>query len=231
MTATKESSTPPRHSFSLIPGEKLLGVYTAMVKCREIAKDASARAGRSRTNAFAGVEAAAVAATIHLQSGDCVAHPEWPEGMVHTINPAVSIAPDASLSLRWANTHKNSGKVMVLFSKTNRSASHSFRKRLDAAVSKRLPCLFVSLVSFEKDEIRTHEPETRTKLNTPSVPVIAVDGHDAVAVYRVATEAIAHARKGHGPTWIQCLIPGSGDPIGNMENYLIRKGLLPGLLL
>jgi len=45
-----------------------------------------------------------------------------------------------------------------------------------------------------------------------------------VAVYRVSTEAIAHARKGNGPTLIECILDGS-DPILKMEEYLKRKSL------
>jgi pyruvate dehydrogenase E1 component alpha subunit len=54
-----------------------------------------------------------------------------------------------------------------------------------------------------------------------------VDGNDVVAVYRVATESIAHARKGNGPTLIECMIERSKahDPIRKMERYLKRKGL------
>jgi hypothetical protein len=55
-----------------------------------------------------------------------------------------------------------------------------------------------------------------------------VDGNDVVAVYRVASEAIAHARNGHGPTVIDCRLSGPGDPIENMLRYLIGKGLDPG---
>ena len=57
-----------------------------------------------------------------------------------------------------------------------------------------------------------------------------------VAVYRVATEAIAQARKGNGATLIECSFdhrPGHSeigprkaqDPILKMEAYLTRKGL------
>jgi TPP-dependent pyruvate/acetoin dehydrogenase alpha subunit len=52
-----------------------------------------------------------------------------------------------------------------------------------------------------------------------------VDGNDVVAVYRVASEAIAHARKGHGPTLIDCRLSIPADPLQNMRNYLIGKGL------
>jgi TPP-dependent pyruvate/acetoin dehydrogenase alpha subunit len=65
------------------------------------------------------------------------------------------------------------------------------------------------------------------------VPIIPVDGSDVVAVYRVATESIAHARKGNGPTLIDCVayrLEGQRrakreDPLGKMETYLAGKGL------
>jgi pyruvate dehydrogenase E1 component alpha subunit len=59
------------------------------------------------------------------------------------------------------------------------------------------------------------------------IPVIPVDGNDVVAVYRVSTEAITHARKGNGPTLIDCIFEPSEarDPLLQMETYLTRKGL------
>jgi TPP-dependent pyruvate/acetoin dehydrogenase alpha subunit len=80
-----------------------------------------------------------------------------------------------------------------------------------------LPMIFVS-----------HPKPVNTKLQAQAYafPTIAVDGNDVVAVYRVACEAIAHARKGNGPTLIECqTLPSNGDPILNMEQYLRRKGL------
>jgi pyruvate dehydrogenase E1 component alpha subunit len=65
----------------------------------------------------------------------------------------------------------------------------------------------------------------RLKTKAYSFPTIAVDGNDVVAVYRVAHEAIAHARMGDGPSLIECQTDGPGDPILNMEKYLSGKGL------
>jgi hypothetical protein len=55
-----------------------------------------------------------------------------------------------------------------------------------------------------------------------------------VAIYRVAAEALAHARRGNGPTLIECKpwLPADGartrrrtGAVGNMERYLIGKRL------
>ena len=95
-------------------------------------------------------------------------------------------------------------------------------------------------------------PESRTRRGrnegsanhgVPQRPVITVDGSDAVAVYRVASESINRARMGRGPTLIECSAwdtnPGRrrqtgraarlDDPIDAMETYLMGKGLFsPG---
>jgi len=46
-----------------------------------------------------------------------------------------------------------------------------------------------------------------------------------VAVYRVATESITHARMRHSATLIECHLWDGDDPILKMEKYLKRKGL------
>jgi TPP-dependent pyruvate/acetoin dehydrogenase alpha subunit len=68
------------------------------------------------------------------------------------------------------------------------------------------------------------------KRNGYAFPFISVDGNDVAAAYRVASEAVTHARKGNGPTLIDCRLSTPGDPIENMRKYLIGKGLNPGML-
>jgi TPP-dependent pyruvate/acetoin dehydrogenase alpha subunit len=62
------------------------------------------------------------------------------------------------------------------------------------------------------------------------MPTIAVDGRDVIAVYRVIKEAISSARKGHGPTLVDCVnfvTPGTRgkderDPVSSFRGYLKR---------
>ena len=73
----------------------------------------------------------------------------------------------------------------------------------------------------------------RQRAHDYGLPGITVDGEDVVAVYRVVSEAISHARRGNGPTLIECrpwVVAGrkkraAGNAIRNMEEYLSRKGL------
>ena len=60
-------------------------------------------------------------------------------------------------------------------------------------------------------------------------PVITVDAHDVVAVYRVAQESIARVREGGGPALIACMAYSlNGAPVNavaSMERYLTGKKL------
>jgi pyruvate dehydrogenase E1 component alpha subunit len=65
------------------------------------------------------------------------------------------------------------------------------------------------------------------------LPRVVVDGYDAVAVYRVAHEAIDRARRNRGASLIECAsfrVKGQrgrhGDAVVNMERYLRGKGML-----
>ena len=60
-----------------------------------------------------------------------------------------------------------------------------------------------------------------TLAHMPGIPGVVVDGNDVLAVYEAAQEAVARARKGEGPTLIECKTyrwrahterPGAYDP-------------------
>jgi TPP-dependent pyruvate/acetoin dehydrogenase alpha subunit len=54
-------------------------------------------------------------------------------------------------------------------------------------------------------------------------PGIVVDGHDVVAVWRVAQESIHRARNGSGPTLIECRMDSTHEPLAHMEHYLKKR--------
>jgi TPP-dependent pyruvate/acetoin dehydrogenase alpha subunit len=145
---------------------------------------------------------------------------------------------------------KNNSKIAVVFlegeaaAPSSRldlrldSASDSLADALHAAGLHRLPILFVRLSSRPAGagkgkaqkgmDAQAGRDGIARLAEECGIPLIAVDARDAVAVYRVATEAAAHARRGNGATFIECETAGSGeihDPIPKMEAYLTRKGL------
>ncbi len=155
--------------------------------------------------------------------------------------------PDMHAILGAALAHRtsNSGRVSVVIAQ---DAQPLWDDAVHIAAVHILPIIFV------------HQPLRKTAVNetgrrknkrsngklpdAPYLPSITVDKNDVVAIYRVTSEAVARARKGRGPTVIECqpfqLDPhaasvagnngGSGsrsgrDPILCMESYLRGKGL------
>jgi TPP-dependent pyruvate/acetoin dehydrogenase alpha subunit len=150
----------------------------------------------------------------------------------------------AAIGAALASKTRKNGRISVVF--CDKAASELWNEALHIASLHALPMIFVNR------EDRKRSPAARTPLNlktkqpvnpeTPWFPKIVVDSNDVVAVYRVANEAISRARRGRGPTLIECQPfrlkgttrgdgKGSGngrsalDPISNMETYLRRKGL------
>ncbi len=234
MTKNKTELAPADDGLSLISNRKLLTLYAAMVECRRIAAGVRNGRGSKVAGSVLGHEAAAVGAAIDLLAHDTVVAGPWPEAALKAINPFVSVASSASSATRSTLADKDSRRVTLLFSPSKASAQPAWLKALTLAAECNLPILFVSLpfVSLfgPAAAFIQHGAETvPTKRRGYAFPLIRVDGHDVVAVFRVASEAIAHARKGHGPTLIDCRTAGPVDPLENMRKYLCGKGLFPGL--
>ena len=231
MTATMTEFASANEGFSLVSNQKLLSLYAAMLACRRIAENSRGRHaqnGASRSAGFIrGHEAAAVGAAIDLLASDTVAPAVTPDPALQAINPRVALAPSIPVAARSALKARNSTGITLLFSSNRRSSQSSWIKALTLAADHNLAVLFVSLNRTETAAEAAAIESVRTRRNVYAVPSIRVDGNDVVAVYRVASEAIAHARKGHGPTVIDCRLSGPGDPIDNMQRYLIDKGLDP----
>ena len=131
--------------------------------------------------------------------------------------------------LALSNKMQKNESVVVAFVQEGAPSLEESHEPLNFAAKQQLPILFVALNGIG-------DPPT-PKAKAPGVhsdrydfPCIPVDGHDVVAVYRVAFEAMARARQGGGPTLIDCKTgPISRDPLLLMEEYLTRKELFtPG---
>lgn len=103
---------------------------------------------------------------------------------------------------------KKNGQVAVAFFGDGAVNNGAFHEGLNMAGIWKLPVLFVC----ENNEFATEVPFEYASSN-PSVanrgamygmPGVEVDGNDAVEVRRVAEQAVARARRGEGPTLIEC---------------------------
>lgn len=258
-TRSKEESTVAtaalagNHGFSLISNEKLLQLYTSMVKCRMIEERAKGltergRLAESKMGAI-GREAAAVGAAIDLMPEDAVVRSnrdfivDFIKGL--PLNRIVrrllaggegrettGYQLTAAIEVAQSNKMKKNDKIVAVFRDGGAASMQTWNEALRVAGAEQMPMLFVSystvLIGTENLDVQSRLEESAAwPHGFPSIPV---DGRDVVAVYRVATEAITHARKGNGATLIECRSDDSGghaeiDPILKTEEYLGRKGL------
>ncbi len=228
-----------QNGFSLISNEKLLQLYAMMLKCWAIEERLRILAEEKKIPANLDLalrpavpssrEAALVGVTIDLLAGDTITPqpgdiiPFFISGLplqdllrslFRPISPPPSIAGRLKTAIKAAKFNKlsNNRKIAVAISN---ELSPAWQEALASAELHDLPMIFLSW-NHPAQKTRTHR-----------FPTIPVDGNDVVAVYRVACEAIAHARMGNGPTLIECqpYVLNPSDPIQNMEKYLIRKGV------
>jgi TPP-dependent pyruvate/acetoin dehydrogenase alpha subunit len=220
--------------FALISNRKLVQLYTAMVQCRLLAE----RGGLGQS---AGQEAAIVGVSIDLKAEDTIA--DSPGGRladfvrgaavesVFATPMAREAQPESALGAALLGKFRQNGQVVVLFGEPAASGWH---EALRVAGAHQLPIVFVSWSGDLRERTRGKGAAAKAEqADFGEVPIIPVDGSDVVAVYRVATESIAHARRGNGPTLIDCVayrLEGQRrakreDPLGKMETYLADKGL------
>jgi len=175
---------------------------------------------------------------------------------LNIITPASTIAAQLNIGtgIALANQMKKNDNVVVAFSGEGSTSLGFWHEALNFAGVRNLPIVFVCQNNLWAESVAV---KLQTKVDDMSVkavgygfPGITVDGNDAVAMYRVAQEAIARARSGGGPTLIEAktyrwyghseIDPAkyrsaeeveewkAKDPIAAMERYLTGKGLFSG---
>jgi hypothetical protein len=240
VSSAPAESAPAQDGFSLISNQKLLQLYATMLKCRLLEDRIRAEWGHLRGFGAArsgnpppprGREAAVAGVLIDLHSDDTVAAasldliPRFVNGtpltalfrtLRRSISPSSqdSYTPYFSASAAVANHAQADKKIGVVFSGGD-AEQRTWTEALRLASVHHPPTIFVSWKSRKRPSL--------------DFPVMTVDACDVVAVYRVASESIAHARQGFGPTLIECLHwkgpDATRNPLVNMEKYLDRKGL------
>jgi acetoin:2,6-dichlorophenolindophenol oxidoreductase subunit alpha len=240
------SAAPPgTNGFPLISNDKLIALYTAMLKCRMLEQMSEQRNHGEKTDAAGrprGCEAVAAGVAIDLESGDKVFAADGGllagyirkglsksvlrrlrnglgEARERAVRASAGALFERSLETARRLKREKTKKVAVLFLGPVAPPA----KALRSAAQDRAPILFVCWSEGE-------ERNLAAEADGCGLPGIAVDCEDAVAIYRVASEALAHARRGNGPTLIECkpwLIQArqKTGAVGNMERYLAGKGL------
>lgn len=235
-----QAAPAEKTEFSLIPHAALEAMYANLLKGRML-EERLGRGTDRRDDCWAAVKAAAAAVMWDLGSDDVVASADdMPLVRLLRGEKAAEIVRDrkeaedeaAKLLLHavgaaLANRTKKNCKVAVVFWRD--SSLVYWQDALEMARVHTLPLIMMCPVEDGSDgRKKADELPPGTEL-----PRIAVDGYDAVAVYRVAHEAIERARRDRGATLIECAnccVAGKhgrrGDAVANMERYLRGKGML-----
>ena len=179
--------------------------------------------------------------------GDCGYAP------LNIVLPASAVATpfERCVDIALANQRKRNDNVAMVFRGEDSIFLGEWHDALKFAGQRRLPVVFVRQNNPPAVSVPLNLEGPGDAISTAAAdygfPAITVDGKDAVAMYRVAQEAIERARSGGGPTLIEAQsLPEyeptqidhaqyrttdrvekleSRDPITFMERYLTGKGL------
>jgi acetoin:2,6-dichlorophenolindophenol oxidoreductase subunit alpha len=121
------------------------------------------------------------------------------------VGAGIPIATGAALSAQLRGTDQ----VSVCFFGDGAANEGSFHESLNLAAIWSLPVLFVCENNGWGEATRmervTARGEIAPRADAYGIPGLTVDGNDPFAVHAVASEAVARARAGHGPTLIEAV--------------------------
>lgn len=120
------------------------------------------------------------------------------------VGAGIPIATGAALSAKY----QKNGKVSVCFFGDGAGNQGTFHEALNIAASFDLPVVYVCEnnlygVSTRQKDVRKLE-HIAERAKAYAMPGVIVDGNDVEAVYNAVRDAAQRARKGEGPTLIEC---------------------------
>ena len=238
----------------LLPNAELRALRNLTRRCIALdAKGARTRKAGGARNALPGREALLAGTALQLKPGDLIiperddatvaelapADPHLAEGSTDIL-PAVSRqAPRLMLAAAMAAALRAAGtdRVVVVYLR-ERATEPDWDAALAWAQQRQLPMILVCADprgpnAFQADTRAAKTAFTWSSVNTTAhrlqLPVLTLDGEDAVAVYRAMQESLLRARGGGGPAILWgMLTPAaehaagawSGQPLRRLEQYM-----------
>ncbi len=224
MIEAPDAPIPSIQHKPLLSDEKLKQLYTEMLRVRQ---NGDGRSRKHQKDYWRLREAPIVGFTIDLRAEDSlIAATNFPSDP-NSRRAVLSTDFIVPLATGVALLHRLQARGNLVIAFIDAKQTERNRKFLRIAQLQSLPIIYVQV---EKAVSKAGPERSRIQL-----PMIPVDKADVVAIYRVASEAFDKARRGAGPTLIQCvpfsLKKGSfanhhsQDPIRYMEYYLRKKNL------
>ena len=123
-------------------------------------------------------------------------------------NGIVGGGPPIAMGAAFSNRFKKNKNVAVAFFGDGASNEGSVHEAINMASLYKLPCIFVC----ENNGYGEYTAQSRhqaivdvaDRASGYGMPGVVCDGMDVMAVYEAAGEAIERARKGSGPTLLEC---------------------------
>ena len=121
------------------------------------------------------------------------------------VGPSILMATGAGYSYRLLGTDR----VSVAFFGDGAVNNGAFHEGLNLAAIWRLPVLFVCENNLYATEVPFEtvagNPDVAARGAAYGLPSVRLDGNDVLAVHEAAGEAVRRARRGDGPTLLECL--------------------------
>ena len=125
-------------------------------------------------------------------------------GAIGIVGAGIPIATGVAYSAKYRGTDQ----VSVSFFGDAASNQGTFHESINMAAAWKLPAVYIcenNLFGISVDLRKvTGNPNIADRAVGYGIPGVSVDGNDILEVYRVTQEAFARARKGEGPTLIEC---------------------------
>ena len=137
----------------------------------------------------------------------------------------------------WRAQYKGQGDVSVCFFGDGTTNIGAFHEALNFAVVWKLPVIFVCENNHYMEytpigDVTAVPSPAGDRASAYGLPKIVIDGNDADVVYRTAMEAFEKARRGDGPSLIECITyrhsghsradPAKYRPEGELEKWKER---------
>jgi pyruvate dehydrogenase E1 component alpha subunit len=151
-------------------------------------------------------------------------------GATAVVGAGLPIASGAGLSIKLRGTDQ----VVACFFGEGASNQGTFHEGINMAATWKLPVIFVcenNLYAMGTRQSRVMAIENvADRAAAYGIPGVSVDGNDVLAVYEAASQAVNRARRGEGPTLIECKTyrqkghsrfdPAAYRPKGEVEEWL-----------
>lgn len=236
-----KATAAPAAPQPLISDKRLRHLYATLLECGALRQHLKTK---RRTASSAAGEAIVTGTVAHLEEDDVLmttGGDRW-SGLArgHSLRkvlsgarlpgilpPAGSAAACFAIATGYALAQRHEDgetkRIALAFSGPGVTTLDGLAQPLAFAAANKAGVIFVIETAADED---VSGPRHTDKLGLPGIPV---DGNDVIAIYRVAQEAVTRARRGGGPTLIDCKpwpLQGKANPVGKLEETLARRGLL-----